>query len=247
MEGEDLRYFFLGEFRGEARRLLPVEFPGDGVTHLVGVAITCGDAELDPVLSENFCVGGLVHRPRITQRGVHRIAERLLESAGGELITPGRPGVEFPVRRIERCEAVVTHHLVVELTYAVRPTGVSTERLPSALVMVHHVQVCVKVTSVGVNGNEVVRVMHPFGPLARQFAHALHVIRVVRVELTWWMRPHVVIGLIFPTVNARDLLCRGNEVVGITEGGIDPRRPRRPILTVTLSFITRGPPDRVAD
>lgn len=61
MKIEDLRDLFFRELGAQPRGLPTVEFPGDGMPHLVRVAVAFGDAQRDPVLGENFCVRGLIH------------------------------------------------------------------------------------------------------------------------------------------------------------------------------------------
>lgn len=82
MEGEYFQDFFFRELRGQPRGLPTVELPGHGMAHLVRVAVAFGDAELDPVFGEDFCVGGFVHRPGIAESGVHRVAQSLFKTAG---------------------------------------------------------------------------------------------------------------------------------------------------------------------
>lgn len=160
------------------------------------------------MLPEHCLERGPVDRARVGERGVHLVAERLLEPVRLEVLPS-----EFPVRlRLlgigENPEPFVPHEVVVELPQAVLPRREALEGLPGQVVVVRDQDVRMPVTAgrVGVHRDQVVSRVHPLGELHGHVPDPFHVRRGGHIELVGMERQHVALQLdLSPVGSGKDL------------------------------------------
>lgn len=237
-----------GELVAQAGRLLTTELVVVCPAHLVGPSVARGLREGDAPLGENLLKPAPVDRPGVHERLGDAVSETLLEAADGE-----RRAAQIPVRlgrlRLRQdIEALSPHEIVVDLMEPVSPRRTSPQRLTSEVVVVHEVDVVVKVPSrtVRVRHDEVVRGIHPLGQLHPELVDRGGVIGVMEVELVRGKVLRVGVELVLPAPSGRQLLGTRNEFLRRCQRARESRGTSRSRQFVTPSTSSRTP-ERVDD
>ena len=237
---EDLLGSLGGELRCECRRLLAAPLAVVAPPHRVGPAVAVGNLQPDPALGQHLLERGTVEAARVGQCLVHVVAEGLLESAGGELLTAQLPvGLRSDRVRVG-LQPVLDEDLVVDLTQPVRPRRVALERLAGQLVVVDDDDVRVDVLTVRVNVHDhhVLGAVRSPRELTRDVDGTGDVLRLGDVELLRVEREDEVVDLVLAPVCLRlslgvlDELLRGAHRAGVPRGS---RRAVGDMLTVLLA------------
>lgn len=186
------------------------------MAHFVAVLTALGHAELHVVFSQHGLVRLKVSRAGITQRCSDLVAQGPLEAADFVLLPLHRPVSLRLHRGVENLTALALHQCVVGLVDALRPGGVSLQRLARQEVVVADVNMVVEMTALAVSmgHDEVVRTVHVLGEHPTQLVHTLDVGGVVHVELVGAEVLRVAVQLDLAPV----VFTPRNELVGIVDG-----------------------------
>lgn len=144
---EDLVQALGGELISQPRCLLAADLPVVLATHLVGDAVALRPGHANALLAQELLERLPVHAAFVHQHVLDRVAQRLLEATVGVLLATQLPLGLGPLGRFQYATPLLAHQLVVQLVQPVLPRGEALQRLAGEVVVIHHVDVVVQVTT----------------------------------------------------------------------------------------------------
>lgn len=210
---ENLLSAFYCELGRKSRSLLPTELAVVLPARLERPAVSVGDCQPNVVLVERLLKRTAIDGPRIGKRGIDLVAERLLEAARLELFAPQLPIGFRPLGRGKNPKTLFRHEVVVELPEPVLPGCEPLEALVREVVVVQDEDMGVPMSprGVAVDGDEVVRGVHPFNELHRDVPDAVEVLLYRNIKLVGVKREDIGLKFNLASVGTREHLRAGGE------------------------------------